>query len=172
MAAVNRGPKWIPSTLEERLSSWKVWSLAFSSHNLEIAWRNSIKSEKMQTWKFKSSKWETSEILGGGVSVSRSVCRYLHMLSPNVYYHYSWVWFDKSKKSLKMGSGPGWLGLPLVLEDKARWTSWMFNFVGFTDSPHPHKQETRGLDKIQSTSFFLWWLILFFQENSEAKWDL
>ena len=27
------------------------------------------------------------------------------------------------------------------------------NFGGFTDSPHPHEQETRGLDTIQATSF-------------------
>ena len=50
------------------------------------------------------------------------------------------VWFDKSKKSWKMGSGPG--------------SPWMFNF---RDSPHPHKQETRGLDTIQTT-FFLFLL--------------
>ena len=35
----------------------------------------------------------------------------------------------------------------------------MFHFGGFTDSPHPHKQETRGLDTIQATSFFPWWLL-------------
>ena len=59
------------------------------------------------------------------------------------------VWFDKSTKSWKMGSGPG---SPFGLEDKAPWTSWMFIFGGFTDSPHPQKQETRGLDAIQATS--------------------
>ena len=81
----------------------------------------------------------------------------------------SGVWFDKSKQILnKMGSGPG---SPFRLADKAPWTSWMFNFGGFTDSPHPHKQETRGLITIQATSFFPWWLRLFFQENFEAKWD-
>ena len=42
------------------------------------------------------------------------------------------VWFDKSIKFWKMGSGPG---SPFGLEDKAPWTSWMFNFGGFTDSP-------------------------------------
>ena len=46
----------------------------------------------------------------------------------------------------------------------------MFNFGG--DSPHPHKQETTGLDTIQATSFFPWWLLLFFQEHFEAKGDL
>ena len=49
---------------------------------------------------------------------------------------------------------------------------WILNFVGFTDSPHPHKQETRGLDTTEATSFFPWWLFLFFQENVEAKGDL
>ena len=39
-------------------------------------------------------------------------------------------------------------------------------------SPHPHKQETTGLDTIQATSFFPWWLLLFFQENFEAQGDL
>ena len=67
-----------------------------------------------------------------------------------------------------MGSGPG---SPFGLEDKAPSTSWMFDFGGFTDSPHPHKQETRGLDTIQATSFFPWWLLLFFQESFEAKGD-
>ena len=38
---------------------------------------------------------------------------------------------------------------------KPPWTSWMFNFGGFTDSPHLHKQETRGLDTIQATSLSL-----------------
>ena len=47
------------------------------------------------------------------------------------------------------------------------WTSWMFHFGGFTDSPHPH-----NLDTIQATSFFPWWLLLFFQENFAAKRDL
>ena len=65
-----------------------------------------------------------------------------------------------------MGSRPG---SPFALEDKA---SWMFNFWGFTDSPHPHKRETRGRDTIQATSFFPWWLLLLFQDNSEAKGDL
>ena len=64
-----------------------------------------------------------------------------------------------------MGSGPG---SPFGLEDKAHWTFWMFNFGGFTDSPHPHKQETRGLDRILATSFFPWWLLLFFQESFQG----
>ena len=45
----------------------------------------------------------------------------------------------------------------------------LYNFGGFTDSPHPHKQETRGLYTIQATSFFPWWQLLLFQENFEAK---
>ena len=58
-------------------------------------------------------------------------------------------WFDKSQISWK--SGPG---SPFGQEDKAPWTSCMFNFRGFTDSPHPHQQETTALDTIQLTSFF------------------
>ena len=79
------------------------------------------------------------------------------------------VWFDKSINSWKMGSRPG---SPFGLEGKAPWTSWMFNYGGFTDSPHPHKQETGGLDTIQATSLFSWWLILLFQEHFEEKGDL
>ena len=77
----------------------------------------------------------------------------------------------KVKKSWKMGSGSG---CPFGLEDKAPWTSWMFNLGGITDSPHPHQQETRGLDTIQATSFFPWWLhvLLFFQEHFEAKGNI
>ena len=41
----------------------------------------------------------------------------------------------------------------------------MFVFGGFTDSPYSHKQETRGLDRIQATSFFPWWLLLFLKTN-------
>ena len=63
-----------------------------------------------------------------------------------------------------MRSGPG---STFDLEDKAPWTSWMFNSGGFTDSPNPHKQETRGLDTIQLLS-----LLLGFQENFDAKGDL
>ena len=62
----------------------------------------------------------------------------------------------------KSGSRPG---CPFALEDKSPWTSWMFSFGGYTDSPHHHKQETRGLDTIQATSFFPWWLLLFFQKH-------
>ena len=75
----------------------------------------------------------------------------------------------KVKNPEKMGSGPG---SPFGLEDKAPWTSRMFNFGGFNDSTHLHKQETRGLDTTQATSFFPWWLLLFFQENFKAKGDL
>ena len=70
------------------------------------------------------------------------------------------VWFDKSKKSSTMGIGPG---SPFGLEDKAPWK--------FKDSPHPHKQETRGLDTIQAASVFPWWLLLFFHKKFEAKGD-
>ena len=51
---------------------------------------------------------------------------------------------------------------PFSLDDKG-------GFGGFTDSPHPYKQETRGLVTIRATSFFPWWLLLFFQEKFEAK---
>ena len=60
----------------------------------------------------------------------------------------------------KMDSRPG---SPSGRDDKVPSTSWMFSFGGFTDSPHPHKYETRGLDTIQATSFFHWWLLLIFQ---------
>ena len=33
----------------------------------------------------------------------------------------------------------------------------------------PHKQEIRGLDTIQATSFFPWWLLLFFHEIFEEN---
>ena len=46
----------------------------------------------------------------------------------------------KVKKSWKLGSRPGSL---YGLEDRAPWTSWMCNFGGFTNSPHPHKQGFR-----------------------------
>ena len=57
-----------------------------------------------------------------------------------------------------MESGPG---SPFGRQDKAPLN--LLDVGGFTDSPHPHKQETRGLDTIQATSFFPWWLLLFFQ---------
>ena len=50
--------------------------------------------------------------------------------------------------NMNRGSGTGSL---FGLEDKAPWTSWMFG--GFTDSPRPHKQDTRGSDTIPATSF-------------------
>ena len=62
-----------------------------------------------------------------------------------LYALYQGCDLTKVKKSWKMGGGPG---SPFGREDKAPWTSWMFNFGGFTDSPHTHKQETRGLDTI------------------------
>ena len=55
------------------------------------------------------------------------------------------------------------LGLPLVKRTPE--PSWMFNFGGFTYSPHPRKQDLRGLDIIQAISFFPWWLLLFLQEH-------
>ena len=64
----------------------------------------------------------------------------------------SGVWFDISNKSWKMGSRPG---SPFGHEDKAPWTSLIFHFGGFTDSPHPHKQQTRGLDTIQAQAWYL-----------------
>ena len=45
----------------------------------------------------------------------------------------------------KMGSGPGCRG-------QSPLNPWMCGFGGFTDSPHPHKQETRSLDTIQAIS--------------------
>ena len=45
----------------------------------------------------------------------------------------------------------------------------MFNFGGFTYASHSHKHTTRGLDTIEATSFFPQWLLLFFEENLEAK---
>ena len=38
------------------------------------------------------------------------------------------------------------------------------------DSSHPYKQETRGLDIIQATSFFPWWLLLSFFKNILKNW--
>ena len=90
---------------------------------------------------------------------------YISLDSYMKYRQISGVWFDTGKKSWRMGIGPE---CPFDLEDKAPWTSWMFNFGGFTDSPHPRKQETRGLDTIQATSFVTWWLLLFYQE---MFWD-
>ena len=40
---------------------------------------------------------------------------------------------------------------------------------GENEPPHPHKQETRGLYTIHATSFFRWWLLLFFQETFKAQ---
>ena len=64
----------------------------------------------------------------------------------------NYMYLQGCEKTWKMDSGPG---SPFGLEDKAPWTCWMFNLRGFTNSPNPHKQETRGLDTIQTTSFFL-----------------
>ena len=81
------------------------------------------------------------------------------MVLPQTYSINQGVWFDKSTKILEKKWVVG-LGLPFGLEHKGPWTSWMFNSGGFTDSLHPHKRETRGLDTIQATSFFPWWLLL------------
>ena len=106
--------------------------------------------------------------------------KYATMLCPNlpqnsnipvffIIYYFQGCDSKKVKHPEKLVAG---LSLPLVERTKPPWTSWMFNFRGFTDSSRLHKQETRGLDTIQATSFFPWWLLLFFQENFEAKGDL
>ena len=82
----------------------------------------------------------------------------VHCAHNNQHFHIplqvSFGWFRgviwQKEKSWIIGSGPG---PPFGLEDKAPWTSRMFNFRGFTDSPHAHQQETRSLDTIQVTSF-------------------
>ena len=57
-----------------------------------------------------------------------------------------------------MGSRPA---SPFGLEDKAP-----LNLLDDLQTLHiPNEQETRGLDTIYATSFFPWWLLLFFQEN-------
>ena len=61
--------------------------------------------------------------------------------------HYSGVWSDRSTKSWKMGSRSG---CPFGLEDDAPWTSWMFNYGGFRDSP-----QTRSLDTIHTLFLFM-----------------
>ena len=66
--------------------------------------------------------------------------------------HIAGMWLDKSKKSWKMGS---WPGSPFGLEDKAPWTSWMFNLEDYRLP-------------IYSSSFPLW-LLLFFQEFVNLK---
>ena len=71
-----------------------------------------------------------------------------------------------------MGSGPG---SPFGLEDKAPLNLLDVKFWRiYTDSPHPHKQETRGVDTAQATSVFPWWLLNYLsgQETVEAKGDL
>ena len=50
-----------------------------------------------------------------------------------------------------MGSRPG---SPFGLGGKTPEPSGCLIFGGFTDSPHPHKHETRGLDTIKAISFF------------------
>ena len=48
--------------------------------------------------------------------------------------------------------------------------STVLDDLRFTDSPHPHKQETRGLDTIQATSLFPWWLlVILFRQREVCK---
>ena len=63
------------------------------------------------------------------------------------------MWFHKVKISWKMGSGPG---SPFGLEDKAppEPPGCLILEDLQTLHIHPHKQETRGLDTMQATSFF------------------
>ena len=69
-----------------------------------------------------------------------------------------------------MGSGPG---SPFDLEDKAPpeppgcliWEELQTLHIST-------KKKLEVLDTIQATSFFPWWLLLFFQEDFEAKGDL
>ena len=80
-------------------------------------------------------------------------------------------------KKIKMGCGPG---SPVGVEDKAPWTSWMFNFWGqFTYSPYPHKQETGH----NTGYFFLSWVATSllsrkfwgkgrFVKNQEKSWEI
>ena len=49
----------------------------------------------------------------------------------------TWVWFDKSKKSWKMGRS----GSPFGLEDKASWTSWMLEDLQTLHIPTNNKLE-------------------------------
>ena len=66
-----------------------------------------------------------------------------------------------------MGSKPG---SPFGLEDRACSTSWMFNFGRLKDSLDPYKQETRGLDTIQATSFFPWYFSSV--KNILTQWEI
>ena len=66
-----------------------------------------------------------------------------------------------------MGSGP-WS--PFCLKNKAPLNLLDVSFFDDLQTLHiPPKQETRGLDTTQATSLFPWWLLLFFQDNFEAK---
>ena len=65
-----------------------------------------------------------------------------------------------------MGSGPG---SPFGPGDKAPEPP---GCLALEDSPHPHKQKLPCLDTTQTTCFFNWWLLLFFQEILEVKGDL
>ena len=65
-----------------------------------------------------------------------------------------------------MGRGPG--SLPLI----SRTEPPEYLIVEDLRTPHPYKQETRGLETIQATSFFPWWLLFCFKKNVEATGDL
>ena len=74
--------------------------------------------------------------------------------------------FDKSKKNPeKWVAG---LGLPLVERIKPPEPPGCLILEGL-QTPHPHKQETRGLDTTQATSFFPWWLLLFFKNTLRQR---
>ena len=62
-----------------------------------------------------------------------------------------------------------WPGSPFDLEDKAPEPPGGLILEDLQTLHIPNKQETRCLDTRQATSFFPWWLRLFFQENTETK---
>ena len=58
------------------------------------------------------------------------------------------------------------LGVPFGREDKAYPGCLILEVL---QTLHiPTNKKTRGLDTIQATSFFPWWLLLFLQEHFEA----
>ena len=84
----------------------------------------------------RSLRTRRAEVPEGQVDTEIAVLTQLSTISTHIQV----VWFDKSNKSWKMGQ---WAWVPLCSRGQSPpWTSWMFNFRGFTDSPHPHKQET------------------------------
>ena len=77
--------------------------------------------------------------------------------------------FNKSKhKSWKMCSG-AWVSLWSRGQSRPPGPPGCLIVEDLRTLHIPHKQETRGLDTIQATSFFPWWQLLFFQECFEAK---